>query len=331
MKKPQIIVTTIIFLPLLIILSNHRRASSELKNNITFHNKLSDYNLFEKNLADLEPHKKAIIFNLESTLFTDYAEKQRIIFLPTDDKLIVKGSGLPDFPSGTIIAKTFYYPTTILNDTIRKFIVETRLLIKKESQWNGATYKWNQKQDEAYLLEEGATVPLTFEDNNKTTRSINYKIPSKLDCISCHRQGNQIYPIGPKIRNLNTAINKGGYEINQLEYFKQKMLLDLDSTDYTPSIVDHKNDSVLIAKRARAYLDINCAHCHNPNGIAYLTMLDLREETSIYKTGILLKQGKIVMRMSTLGELHMPKIGTTIIHDEGLQLILDYIENLNKN
>src|SRR5690606_30232616 len=31
-----------------------------------------------------------------------------------------------------------------------------------------------------------------------------------------------------------------------------------------------------LALRANAYLDINCAHCHNPNGLASITRLDLR-------------------------------------------------------
>jgi len=85
-----------------------------------------------------------------------------------------------------------------------------------------------------------------------------------------------------------------------------------------------------IENRARAYFETNCAHCHSPNGIAGITQLDLRYETPIHETGIWLKKGKIAMRMTVEGELHMPQKGTTIIHDEGLKLVMDYIKDLDK-
>jgi hypothetical protein len=57
-------------------------------------------------------------------------------------------------------------------------------------------------------------------------------------------------------------------------------------------------------------------------------MLDLRFESPINETGIWLKQAKIIGRMSVLGEMHMPQKGTTILHEEGVILIKDYLKSL---
>jgi hypothetical protein len=61
-----------------------------------------------------------------------------------------------------------------------------------------------------------------------------------------------------------------------------------------------------------------------------MTMLDLRYESPMHETGIWLKQAKIIGRMSTLGEMHMPQKGTTVLHDEGILLIKTYLKTLNR-
>ena len=328
MKKPSVVIFIIMLIPCFLILLNNKGVSSKIEYNIVFKQKLSEYGLYQGKISELKPCDQAVNIEIVSALFTDYAKKQRIILLPNNKKMIAKGSGLPDFPEGTIIAKTFFYPNNSKATT--RSILETRLLIKNKSQWNAATYKWNNTQDEAFLIENGAKVPVKFLDKNGNHKKIEYKIPSKGDCIACHRQNDHIFPIGPKLRNLNKIVNYKERDINQLEYLKQKGKLEITDIAKIESVVDYSNTSESIENRARAYLDINCAHCHNPNGIAFITQMDLRIETPTAYTGIWMKQGKIAMRMSMLGELHMPKIGTTIIHDEGLKLVLDYIHNLKE-
>jgi len=330
MKKSYIVLFVIILVPCLFMLWNNRGVTSKIEDNIVFNQRLSEYGIYQGKISELTPCDEAIIIDISSPLFTDYAEKQRIILLPKGEKIKANGRGLPDFPDGTIIAKTFFYPERIIGASTAKYILETRLLIKSKSQWNATTYKWNDTQDEAYLLQDGATVPIAFVDEKGKNRTIGYKIPSRADCISYHRQNDKILPIGPKLRNINIDVNREQQVVNQLEYLKQKGKLEITSNEQVAPITNYRDELQPIENRARAYLDINCAHCHNPNGIAYYTQLDLRDETPLNQTEIWLKQGKIATRMSMLGELHMPKVGTTIIHDEGLQLVVDYIKNLSK-
>ena len=78
---------------------------------------------------------------------------------------------------------------------------------------------------------------------------------------------------------------------------------------------------------ARAYLDINCAHCHNPGGWdgAARPELDLRFQTPLNQTGLERKERDLERQLET-GQ--MPYLGTTLLHDEGIRLVLEYIESL---
>lgn len=180
-------------------------------------------------------------------------------------------------------------------------------------------------------MKDGAAVPVIFEDEKGNSRTINYKIPSRADCISCHRQNDKILPIGPKLRNMNIDVVREERIINQLDFLQQQNKLDIVSIDEIKPMTDYRDESKSTEERARAYLDINCSHCHSPKGIAGITQLHLTYNTPINETGIWLKHGKIGMRMSTQGEMHMPQKGTTIIHEEGLRLVLNYIQNLDRN
>jgi len=331
MKKSQLLILAIFVIPCILVFLNDRGISDTIEDNIGFKDKLSDYGLFQGDMAKLIPYENAEIFELGSTLFTDYASKQRFILLPAGQKMKALGNDLPDFPDGTILVKTFFYPNTSDSTKDSLHIVETRLLIKTDGQWNAATYQWNSAQDEAYWIKEGAVVPVHFIDATGKERTTGYTIPSRSDCSACHRQKDKIFPIGPKLRNMNLTVHREQKELNQLAYFQQKGKLEIQSISSIEKAIDYHNLAEPLERRARIYLDINCAHCHQPNGIAYITQLDVRWATPIHETGIWLKQGKIAHRITTKGELHMPKIGTTIGHEEGIKLILDYLNNLDSN
>ena len=133
------------------------------------------------------------------------------------------------------------------------------------------------------------------------------------------------------MRNLH-----GTYDgINQLQDYVDKGLLE-----GAPSLTDivelpnWENDvDFTLDERARAYLDVNCAHCHQPGGFYNLDFGDnfeFRFETLFEETNIYEKRLSILARMSTnIDGYSMPFIGTSLIHDEGLELIVEYIESLD--
>ncbi|MDR2271811.1 MAG: hypothetical protein LBF27_12980 [Sphingobacterium sp.] len=326
--KKAIILIGVLLIPILFIVLNNKDRGKIAADNFIFLDKLSDYGLFQGKMADLIPNDRAVSYELASALFTDYADKKRFIFLPKGTHLVASDDGLPVFPDGTIISKTFYYPQQANVQEPKSILLETRLLINKDGQWNAATYQWNSSQDEAFLLTDSASVPVSFLDNEGVKRQTNYIIPSRTDCIACHRQGNHMLPIGPKIKNLNRIVVHKTDTLQQLAYWQDKGIIDMSPLKQFSSLPNYDDNNQSIEKRARAYLEVNCAHCHNPIGTAYMTMLDLRFESPINETGIWLKQAKIIGRMSVLGEMHMPQKGTTILHAEGIALVRDYLHKL---
>lgn len=88
-----------------------------------------------------------------------------------------------------------------------------------------------------------------------------------------------------------------------------------------------KNIEASLSERARAYLAMNCAHCHNPSGWEKSNQrrFDFRYEIPLDQTGILYKREKI---LRTLVNGRMPFIGTSMLDEEGINLINDYLKNL---
>lgn len=307
------------------IMFMHDSGSKKISNSIPFKEKLSAYGLFSGPMERLDPAPNVEILELGSTLFTDYAEKQRLVKLPKGKTMRATGNGLPKFPDGTIIAKTFYYPFA---EKKRRRLMETRLLIFRNGLWNAATYQWDAAQKEAILQENGAIVPVSFTDKEGIVRKVNYQVPAQQDCGSCHRSGNELVPIGPTARNLNIKVIRNGRSQNQLLYLHERGLLDYNRTDHFGTIPDYHDVSLPVVPRARAYLKMNCAHCHQPTGLAGRKSLNLDFTTPYLKTGIEYNKQNILERTAVMGEYHMPKIGTTVIDTAGVALIKRYILSL---
>lgn len=312
----------------LLLLGSCSEVRQDVRNNIEFKARLSEYKLFTTNMSDLAPAEGVHVLELASTLFTDYAEKQRLLKVPEGQKLIIQGDGLPTFPEGSIIAKTFFYSRS--NKGTRQ-IIETRLLILNDKQWNAATYRWDNDQQEAFLLHDGAVVPIAFTQDSGAEVKIEYKIPSQNDCGACHHSGDKLTPIGPKARNLNIEVQRQGVSQNQLTYLMKVGIIKPANTSSISSLPKYHDSTQLLSLRARAYLEMNCAHCHQPGGMGGSTSLNLQYEETFEDTGIEFNKSNILIRMSTMGEYHMPKLGTTVTDVEGVDLIKRYIEGLDNN
>jgi len=103
--------------------------------------------------------------------------------------------------------------------------------------------------------------------------------------------------------------------------------------------------------RARAYMDINCAHCHNPVGPADTSGLHLNLENEsqphlgICKNAVAAGSGtggrqyditpgepddsSLLYRMQTRDpSAMMPELGRSLVHDEGVILIAEWISGM---
>jgi uncharacterized repeat protein (TIGR03806 family) len=318
------------------------------------HERLSQYGLFNGNLNELNPTEGLLPYDLNTPLFSDYARKQRFIYIPVDNSIEILESNILNFPIGTILVKNFFYNVNDQNPLLGRTLIETRLLIRYKDKWIPNAYVWNEEQTDAYLLRTGKTKSMSWIDAKGAQSYVDYRIPSVNDCSTCHRKNGSITQLGPTIRNLNKTYIYQDKEENQLlrwryqGYFKENIALD----DIQKLPVWNDTDSAPINLRARAYLDVNCSHCHNSSGSARNSGLFLGyDQKDPYRIGVCkipvaagsgagglkydIVPGKpdssiLLHRInSTEPEVRMPEIGRTLIHEEAVELIRIWIEELN--
>ncbi|GAB5558050.1 MAG: hypothetical protein SchgKO_22630 [Schleiferiaceae bacterium] len=292
-----------------------------------FQQNLSSYNIYSGTLSDLIPNADYVPLELSSALFSNYAKKQRLVKLPAGTQMTYDGEGIPNFPEGTILVKTFYYPVDERYDSLGIEIVETRLLIKNSGLWNVAAYVWNADQTEATLDLNGHAKNVSWTDEIGDTRTIPYDVPNENDCAACHQKNEVLQPVGPTMRNLNIEVQHDSATQNQLEFLQAMGILNDFSIGLVGEIPDYSDQSLPLAERARAYMDMNCAHCHNPSGWRRPARqgFDFRYETTLSTTGIL-ENKHDVKEIVQSGE--MPYLGTTVLDEEGIQLMVNYINSL---
>ncbi|WP_417350223.1 hypothetical protein [Flavobacterium alkalisoli] len=313
--------------------------------------KLSDYNFFEGEMKNLEPVFRVIPYDLNSTLFTDYAKKKRFIWMPAGVKASYESDSSPlNFPTGTVLIKNFYYDNLLPDNTTK--IIETRLMIKKADGWMFANYVWNDEQTEAVYNVLEATQQLTWNENG-IEKSTEYQIPALDQCLTCHGSNEVATPIGPKPQNINKLFNYGEGTQNQLQKWISTGYLENNLPQQIVSTVDWKDTSLPLDIRAKSYLDINCAHCHTPGGFCDYTDMNFAFNASNDLTNLgkciepqdfvvgnevyLLAPGNsdislVYTRMKSESmEMRMPLLGRTIRDEEGVELIKAWINSMPRD
>jgi uncharacterized repeat protein (TIGR03806 family) len=313
---------------------------------------ISAYNLF-LDPATQTPNEGVVPYDLISPLFSDYSEKYRFIWLPPGTSAQYHETEAFDFPVGTIIVKTFSFLHDIRDPSQGERLIETRLLIRKENEWAGLPYRWNEDATEATLALAGGRAEVSWTHYDGEERRVNYIIPNFNQCIACHRIGDEMQPIGPKARHLNHDFDYLHGTENQIAYWTAVGYLEgAPAAEAAPRAAqwDDPHSGSLDA-RARAYLDINCMHCHNPRGPANTSGLDLSFDQDnpallgVWKTPIAAGRGSggfrydivpgkpeesiLLFRMeSTEPGVMMPELPRLMIHDEGVALIREWIANM---
>ena len=245
--------------------------------------KLSEYEFFAGKLSDLKLKEEAgLAYEVNSSLFADYAHKHRFIHLPTGQKMrYVEGEEQPEFPDGTMLVKTFFYPKDFRKPNAGRRILETRILVKEAKGWMPLNYIWDEKQEEAVLDVSTHKIPVSWLNEKGKKQEVDYHVPNLGLCNTCHTHSGKFMPIGTTYKQLNHKDAKGN---NQLSVWAKAGLIEglsaekLAELSKIPVWDDPKTGDV--ASRARAWLDANCAHCHRHGGSAQVSGLFLNAETT---------------------------------------------------
>jgi uncharacterized repeat protein (TIGR03806 family) len=228
-------------------------------------------------------------------------------------------------------------------------------LINTQEGWLGFPYVWNSEQTEAYLEIAGKRLSVSFVDPAGQSINFEYSVPNFNQCKGCHVNQNRMIPIGPKVRLLNHDFDYDDGKMNQLEKWSMLGMISglpsFSSLPYTPDYNDIESGS--IEERARALIDINCAHCHRLGAPGETSGLFLNiEETDptrlgIHKTPVAAGRGSgdldytivpgqpdksiMVYRMaSTDPGIMMPELGRKLVHKEGVELVKKWIKEMEK-
>jgi uncharacterized repeat protein (TIGR03806 family) len=316
--------------------------------------KLSEYGFFKGNLAGLSPSNDVVPYDLNTALFSNYAEKLRFIRVPAGKKIIYNDTGFLAMPVGTVLIKNFYFPIDFRNPAKGRKILETRLLVNEENGWMAYPYVWNEEQTEAVYDVAGEKKTISYINEKGKTISTHYLIPNKNQCKGCHLENKRLVPVGIAARHLNKGfVYENQEKQNQLQHWHQLGILEGLPQDMkmVPANALWQNENASLETRARSYLDINCGNCHNPKGPASTSgfFLDMKETNptalGVFKTPVAAGRGSgglkfdivpgkpeqsiLLFRMKTNDPgIAMPELGREQLHQEGIELISQWIKKM---
>ncbi len=293
-------------------------------------------------------------YDLNTPLFSDYAVKYRTVWLPKGAQITYAADGVLQFPIGAVITKSFGFPADFRVTNAPVKWVETRVLVNTTKGWTGASYLWNDAQDDAQLSPGGEVDTFSFIDGDGGTLSPNYLVPSEAECKKCHANDGTMTPLGPTAAQLNRSFAYASGADNEIAHWSSTGLLTgAPSPDQAPKLAVFDDPTTGDTNdRARAYLQANCAYCHNGNGEARTTGLVLSaSETDPYTLGMCkppVAAGKageneqydivpgapdasiLLYRMqSTTPSIMMPEIGRSLEHVEAAQVVSDWIAEMD--
>lgn len=303
-----------------------------------------------KSLHPMVPADDVIPYEVNASLWSDGMDKDRFIHLPPGKRLKFDANEPWRLPPGGVLIKNFYVSASESGTGQRK-ILETRFLVRKAEGYLGYTYAWNDDQSDGTLLGVSTHRSISLDMGGSSSR-LDYYYPTT-SCLRCHNTAVGGV-LGLRTAQISRPVQKDGRTMNQIDWLNREGIFDPETFPASLSDLsawpDYHDPNIPVDERARAYLQVNCAQCHNSTTQAGLTPYDMRYGTSLPDTAmcgarqmygdpilpgaLVIKPGDpdrsvLYVRMSSLAEgLRMPLAVSHRVDEAGAELIRQWIAGM---
>jgi uncharacterized repeat protein (TIGR03806 family) len=307
---------------------------------------LSQVGAFQ-NVKDLTPREGLVAYDINAPFWSDGAQKQRWMALPTGQHIEFSAEREWTFPAGTVFVKHFALPVDEAHPKGPRTPVETRVLVRDaDGGIYGACYRWRADGSDADLVTEPLTA-LVQVGRGTGARTQSWYFPGMEDCRVCHTPVSGLV-LGVKTRQLNRPL--GNSAENQLTLWARAGLFGQTPPDIHPQrlakLAGADDQARSAEDRARSFLDVNCSNCHRPGGVA--GNFDARYETPLARQNLLdgpvlidlgIDRAKVIsphdpwrslalVRIETSDRTRMPPLAHERIDAQGARVLREWIASL---
>lgn len=315
--------------------------------------RLSETGLFTST-KDHRLHPGIVPYSVNAPGWADGAHVERFMALPQDSRI-------GHLTNGAVLIQTLSLDLETGQPASRRR-VETRLLVQQGGQWVGYSYRWNDNQTDASLVEaKGGEKGFLIKDNRPTTAGLAassarsdgfrrqlWRYPGRAECMTCHGRAAG-FVLGLTKMQLDKVHDYGGIHDQQLRTL-QHIGLFSGSPSKKPAdkLVDPYDASQDLDRRARCYLQVNCAVCHvdagGGNAKMELGITTAPERMNIFgarpqhdtfgiDNAMLVFPGDpdrsiLCQRLSRRGRGQMPPLVTTQVDEQAVSLFRDWIRRM---
>jgi putative heme-binding domain-containing protein len=234
--------------------------------------------------------------------------------------------------------------------------VETQLLHFDGQEWRAYSYLWQEDQTDAVLVPaDGTTLTLRYRHPYwNREEDFRYRIHSRTECLTCHNPW-----AGFALAFRPEQLAAPHKSLNPIEFLRRVAVLEardgsrasIDLSDLSISGLPSMEETSASAKdRIRAYMDVNCAHCHqfNAGGTVDMTLRWIDQPKEMKVLDVVPAKGEfeipgakiiapgrphasiLAYRMATAGSGRMPHLGSSCVDVRALAAIDSWVASINR-
>lgn len=306
-----------------------------------FPTKLSETGIFADVPAE-KPNAGVFPFAIAAPLWQDGATAARWIALPGTEPVGMRTEERgpsrlyrPVVPAGTVFVRTLSLEL-IRGEPASERRIETQLLHFDGRDWHAYSYRWNDAQTDAELVEAGGdSVEWTVEDSAAPDgrRRIPWRFHARAECLKCHNDDSGRV-LGFIPWNLETP------RLREAKLVSDTFI----QGEAGHRLVDPSDENAPLDLRARSWLHANCAHCHRFQGGgsgAFRVNIEVPAEKTLLATkpmqgGFGLHDPQVLapgaperstlfLRIAKSGPGRMPQLGSSQPDPTGMRVVWDWI------